>query len=84
MSEKEIEHSYKVLEALTGAFDYVATKPEKAGQLVVELIESLPDVVDALMVITKDEHRPILAEVVGSAARMVRSWSRVLKSKSSR
>jgi hypothetical protein len=77
--ENDIDYTYKVIDAITEAMDKVATKPELAQAFIVDLLTKMPELADALMGITLLEHRPKMAELVRSSARMMGSWAKAMR-----
>lgn len=74
VSKVDVDYAYGVLDALKQAFDKAATKPELGQALMVEMIQKLPEIFDALMTVTKPEHRPAVYELVKAAGRMMKGW----------
>lgn len=72
--ESEIDYAYGVIDAVVEAMDRVAVKPEYAELFVVDMLRKMPEMVDALMVMTKVEHRPKMAELVKASSRMACAW----------
>jgi hypothetical protein len=76
VSELSEEYSYKVLGAVAEAIDYTAAHPEKSLQLAIELIQKAPVIYDAIINITKPEHRPIIFELFKSALNLAKALTK--------
>lgn len=72
--EVEIDYAYGVIDAVVEAMDKVAAKPELAEMFVVDMLKKMPDLIDAIMIITREEHRPKMGELMKASSRMVASW----------
>jgi hypothetical protein len=62
-SEKQVDYAYEVLSTLMAAEDKVAQQPEKMQQLINETVAHMPEIFDALMTITKREHRRLIYQL---------------------
>ena len=76
--ESDIDYAYRVIDAVAEAMDRVEVNPELASVFIVDLLKTMPELVDALMGITIPEHRQKMAVLVGSSARMLASWAKVM------
>jgi len=77
--ESDIDYAYRVIDAVAEAMDRVEVNPELASVFIIDLLKAMPELVDALMGITMSEHRQKMAVLVGSSARMLASWVKVMK-----
>lgn len=75
VKKEQIDWAYEVLDSLKAGADAVLAKPELAGQFVVEVVAKLPDIFDAVMILTVPEHRQVVAEVMKSLAEVVKVWA---------
>jgi len=71
---EEIDYAYAVIDAIAESMDKVATQPELTLRFGGELLQKMPQLIDALMVITIPEHRQAIKKLLGSSSRMVASW----------
>lgn len=77
--ESDIDYTYKVIDAVTEAMDRVEVNPELAITFMLDLLQKMPELIDALLTITMPEHQKKMAELVRSSARMMASWVKVMK-----
>ena len=73
-SQSYVRWAYGVFDGLKQALDHVALNPENLEQLELELLNKMPDLFEALMVLLPVEHRGIVYEVFESTGRMGRTW----------
>jgi len=76
--ESDVDYTYKVIDAVVEAMDRVAAKPELAQAFILDLLKKMPELVDALAVITVPEHRPVMGKLVMSTSRMLAAWAKVM------
>jgi len=76
--ESDIDYAYRVIDAVAEAMDRVEVNPELASVFIVDLLKTMPELVDALMGITMPEHRQKMAVLVGSSSRMLASWAKTI------
>ncbi len=73
LTEEQIDYSYKVLETVCQAIDYVVTvEPERLKQLINEIITNMPEIFDAFMIVSKPEHRPIIYQLFKSTLNLIK------------
>jgi len=72
VSQAEIDWAYEVLTALKEGLDRVAAEPRLKGRFVVEVVEYLPDILDAFVCLVKEEHRGLVLDVIGAATKAFR------------
>ena len=77
----ETDWAYAVLDRFVEAFNRVSSaKDEEAkallGKLQIESIKKLPSLFEALMIIVKPEHRPIVYEFFKALIGVIDKWSR--------
>jgi hypothetical protein len=72
--ENETDYAYGVIDAIVEGMDKVTANPALAQGFVFELLKKMPELVDALMIVTKTEHRLKMAELVKASARMAAEW----------
>ena len=77
--QSEFDYAYKVIDAIVEAMDRVTTKPEYARVFVGDLLQKMPDLIDALMMMTFPEHRPKLSELLRASSRMGAEWVKRIK-----
>jgi len=86
MSEKPVlrteeDWAYAVIDAYVEAFNRVSSaKPEERKLLLKKLeyecLKKLPDLFEALMILTKPEHRPIIYEFFKSFIGALKVWNK--------
>jgi len=79
VNESEVDYAYAVLDAIVEAMDKVAAKPELGQLFMIDLLRKMPKFADALMIITPNEHRLKMAELVKASARMCGAWLKKMK-----
>ena len=73
VSEVQIKWSYDILESLRRGLNKVAQNPELKVKAVVELMDWMPDVVDAFLNLVEEEHTGVVTSVFEAAVRAVRA-----------
>jgi len=76
--------AYAVFDAFIEAFNRVSSaKPEDRARLMnrlkIEMLKKLPELFEALMILAKPEHRPLIYEFFKSIVGCIKSWSRQSK-----
>lgn len=72
VTEDDLVHACKVLDALGEAFDRVAAQPDLGPQLALELAQKSPEILDALLAITQPDCRPVLYDLGKKAMNVVK------------
>ena len=80
----EEDWAYQVFDSFVEAFNRVASsKPEETdrlmNQLKIEFLKKMPDLFEALMILTKPEHRPVIYEFFKSFVAVIKRWSQSKK-----
>ena len=70
-SEVEVDYAYGVLDGVVEGMNKVADNPNNQLAFTMSFFKNLPQIMDAIEVIVKPEHRPKLAGVVRSSAKMM-------------
>lgn len=73
VSEDDLIHACKVLDAVGEGFDRLAAQPKHAPQFAIELMKNGPDIFDALLAICKPEYRIILYDLGRKAINAVKA-----------
>lgn len=73
-TESRVEYAYAVIEAMAEAMDKVAVKPELTEHFIVDFLRKMPELVDAVMIMTIPEHRQQIAKLLKSSSRMTAEW----------
>lgn len=73
ITEADVEWAYSVLSSVKEAMDKAAGDLMACNQLMGELVNQLPDILEAFIILVNDEHRQMVAEVVGSWTKMMSS-----------
>jgi len=73
ITEQDVVYGCKVLDALAEAFDRVAAQPQLAPQLVLEIMQKTPEILDAFLAITQPECRPIVYDLAKSCLNAVKA-----------
>ena len=76
ITDEEIDYAYKVFDVLAKSMNKVVDSPDLAYEFVVKLIMKLPEIIDALMIVTVPEHRMAVAEMMKAAGRLAGTWAR--------
>ena len=71
VTEADVDWAYGVLSAVKEAMDKVGG--EESAQLIREIVDELPNILEAFIILVGDEHRQFVAGVV-------RSWVKLMKS----
>ena len=71
---EDIDYAYAVIDVVAESMDKVAAQPELAHQFVGELLQKMPNLIDALMTLTYPEHRKMMAKLISSSSRMCGAW----------
>jgi len=74
LTDEHIEYAYHVIDALAQGLDHAATNPEEIEQLETEIINKMPDILEALMILFPPEHRGIIYDLFNSTVRYTRTW----------
>jgi len=74
LTNEHIEYAYQVIDALAQGLDYAATNPEEIERLETEMINKMPDLFEALMILFPPEHRGIIFELFKAIGRYTRTW----------
>lgn len=77
--ESSVDYAYKVIDAVVEAMDRVEANPELASAFIVDMLKKMPELVDALVVITMPEHRQKMADLVRSSSRMMVKWVKLTR-----
>ena len=73
-SEADIQYAYGVFDAVKRGMDHAALNPDKQEQFVLEFINKLPEIFEALMLLLPMEHRGLVYELFLSTGRYARTW----------
>lgn len=68
--EADIDRSYDVLEWLTISMGKVSDNPEMYGKFLYQTTTKMEDIVDAVMALTPEEHRGVVAELLAALTKM--------------
>ena len=71
-AELDIDQSYAVLEWMTLSMKKVASNPNLLGKFLFDYIKQLPEIIDAVMTLTPQEHRGVVAELLKASGVMSR------------
>lgn len=69
----DVDWAYGVLSTVKEAMDKVVGDLEGSNQLMDELVGELPDILEALIILVGNEHKQVVAGVVQSWVKMMRS-----------
>ena len=70
VSEVDIDQSYKTIEWMTLSLKKIAVDPKLLGTFLYDYTQNLPDILDAVMSITKAEHRGVVADLLKASGEM--------------
>ena len=70
----DMDFAYAVIDAVVEAMDRVTAEPILAKKFVFDLLKGMPTFIDALMIMTKPEHRMKMGELVKASSRMGGEW----------
>ena len=73
VSEEDVLYACRVLDALAEAFDRIAAEPKLGPQFTLELVEKAPEILDALLAITREDCRVVLFDLGKSAMNLVKA-----------
>jgi hypothetical protein len=79
LKSQEVDYAYAVIDAVVEGMDKVAANPELAESFVVDMLKKMPEIIDALMALTPDEHKEIIGKLVRASSRMVGEWLKAKK-----
>lgn len=68
--EADVDHSYAVMEWLSLTMNKVASNPKMYGQFLYQMTTKMEDIVDAVMSLTPEEHRGVIAELLSALTKM--------------
>lgn len=74
VTEADVDWAYNVLSTVKEAMDKVTGDRKGSEQLMGELVQQMPDVFEALIVLVSDEHRGAVGEAMMSWARWLKGW----------
>jgi hypothetical protein len=74
LKSQRIDYAYAVIDAVVEGMDKVAANPEMAEAFVVDMLRKMPEIIDALMALTPDEHKEVIGKLVRASSRMVGEW----------
>lgn len=74
ITEADVDWSYGVLSAVRESMDKAVDNPELSKQLMREIAEGVPDLLEAVLILVKDEHRGVVGSVIASAVRWSKTW----------
>ena len=72
--ESQVDYAYAVIDSVIEAMDKATAKPKLAQHFIVSLLRNMPELVDALMTITIEEHRPQMGKLLKASSEMTAKW----------
>jgi hypothetical protein len=79
--QNSVDYAYGVIDAIVVAMDEVTAQPELADFFTVELLKKMPELIDALAIITKLEHAKMVGRLIEASSRMMASWAKTKMTK---
>ncbi len=76
--QERINWAYNTITSVVTAMDEVAAKPEFFARFNAELLKKMPDVIDAVMILTKEEHVGIMARFWKASTRLTGEWLKTM------
>jgi len=76
--QKKVDWAYEVITSVTRAMDKVAAKPRYYPIFSAELLKKMPDVIDALMILTKEEHYGMMARFLKASTGLTGEWLKTM------
>jgi len=73
-TEADVDWAYGVLSAAKEAIDKATGDEEATRQLMKEVVEEMPNILEAMVILVEEEHRGLVGGLITSTVRWVRTW----------